>query len=74
MSVKTVIELNEKELKDIICEKYDLQKSQTTIRISKVEGEYHQGDSTTIYVEAPRQTQSEKTREDAQTAKSYYEK
>jgi len=52
MALKHIVELNEKELKEIICKNYGLEKDTATIRISQIDADYGQGTHTAIIVEA----------------------
>lgn len=52
MALKHIVELSEKELKEIICKHYGLSVDLATIKISQVPAEYNQGTCTTVIVEA----------------------
>ncbi|WP_312285866.1 hypothetical protein [Chryseobacterium gleum] len=52
MGLKHIVELNEKELMEIICKHFGLPKDHSTIRISQVAVDYGPGTSTTVIVEA----------------------
>lgn len=52
MGLKQIVELNEKELKEIICKTYNLDKDRSVIRISQIPADYGQGTTTTIIVES----------------------
>ncbi|GEJ44027.1 hypothetical protein [Chryseobacterium sp. ON_d1] len=52
MGLKHIVELNEKELMEIICKHFGLQKDHSIIRISPVAADYGQGTSTTVIVES----------------------
>ncbi len=52
MALKHIVELSEKELKELICKSYGLEKGSSVIRISQVPAEYNQGTCTTVTVEA----------------------
>lgn len=56
MSLKLIVELNEKELKEIICKYYGLSADLATIRISQVPADYGQGTNTNVIVEAKETT------------------
>lgn len=52
MALKHIVELTEKELKEIICKHYGLENGSAVIRISQLPAEYNQGTCTTVIVEA----------------------
>lgn len=51
MGLKKVVELTEKELKELICKEYGLDKNSSIIRISQIPADYGQGTHTTVIVE-----------------------
>jgi hypothetical protein len=51
MKIKTKIEMNEKDLKDLISEKFNLKKESVTISISKYDGDAREQSYTSIIVE-----------------------
>jgi hypothetical protein len=51
MKIKTKIELDEKDLKELIAEKFNLNKETTTISINKYNGDGREASYTNIIVE-----------------------
>lgn len=50
--LKTVVKLNDKDLKALICEKYNLDPAKATIRVRKLEGNQREPEYTEVTVES----------------------
>ncbi|SHH95563.1 hypothetical protein SAMN05421866_0012 [Chryseobacterium oranimense] len=55
MSISTIVQLNEKELLDLICKEYKLNRSKAFININYVEDDPWNGGSWTVQVQAPQE-------------------